>query len=78
MLLKNTIRKIKKSFGRYLSLLIIILLGVGFYTGVTTSIPDLKDKQHEYYEETNAADLKVVSTVGFNDKDIKEELEGLL
>ena len=71
MLLKNTIRKIKKSFGRYLSLLIIILLGVGFYTGVTTSIPDLKDKQHEYYEETNASDLKVISTLGFNDKDIK-------
>ena len=71
MLLKNTIRKIKKSFGRYLSLLIIILLGVGFYTGVTTSIPDLKDKQHDYYEQTNASDLKIISTLGFDDKDIK-------
>ena len=51
MLLKNTIRKIKKSLGRYLSLLVIILLGVGFYTGITTSIPDIKDKQTEYYED---------------------------
>ena len=52
MLLKNTIRKIKKSFGRYLSLLIIIFLGVGFYTGITTAIPDIQDKQSSYYEET--------------------------
>lgn len=71
MLLKNTLRKIKKSFGRYLSLLIIILLGVGFYTGITTSIPDIKDKQTEYYDETSLADLKIISTLGFNDSDIE-------
>ena len=70
MLLKNTLRKIKKSFGRYLSLLIIILLGVGFYTGITTSIPDIKDKQAEYYEETSLADIKITSTLGFDDSDI--------
>ena len=70
MLLKNTIRKVKKSFGRYLSLMIIILLGVGFYTGITTSIPDIQDKQTSYYDETSLADLKVISTLGFNDSDI--------
>lgn len=70
MLLKNTIRKIKKSFGRYLSLVIIILLGVGFYTGITTSIPDIKDKQKEYYDEMNLADLKLTSTLGFTEEDI--------
>ena len=71
MLLKNTIRKIKKSFGRYLSLLIIIFLGVGFYTGITTAIPDIQDKQSSYYEETNLADLKITSTLGFTDSDIE-------
>ncbi|MBQ2909207.1 MAG: ABC transporter permease [Bacilli bacterium] len=71
MLLRNTIRKIKKSFGRYLSLLIIILLGVGFYTGITTAIPDIQEKQASYYEETSLADLKVISTLGFNDSDIE-------
>ena len=71
MLLKNTIRKIKKSFGRYLSLLIIIFLGVGFYTGITTAIPDMANKQSEYYEDTKAADLKVISTLGFTDADVE-------
>lgn len=71
MLLKNTIRKIKKSLGRYLSLLVIILLGVGFYTGITTSIPDIKDKQTEYYEDTSLADIKIISTLGLTDSDVK-------
>lgn len=71
MLLKNTIRKIKKSFGRYLSLLIIIFLGVGFYTGITTAIPDIQDKQTSYYEDTSLADLKIISTLGFDDSDIE-------
>lgn len=72
MLLKNTFRKIKKSFGRYLSLLIIILLGVGFYTGIKESIPNMQKKQTEYYDNNSLADIKVLSTIGFDDEDIKQ------
>lgn len=72
MLLRNTSRKIKKSLGRYFSLLIIILLGVGFYTGVKVSIPNIQDTQKKYYDETSLADIKLISEIGFNDADIKE------
>ncbi len=72
MLLKNTFRKIKKSFGRYLSLLIIIMLGVGFFTGIKESIPNLKDTQTKYYEEKSLADIKILSEIGFTDADLKE------
>lgn len=71
MLLKNTTRKIKKSFGRYLSLALIILLGVGFYTGIKESIPNIEDTQNSYYEATALADIKILSPIGFNDDDIK-------
>lgn len=79
MLLKNTLKKIKKSFGRYLSLLVIILIGVGFYTGIKESIPNIQDIQNEYYNETNLMDLKLLSTLGFNDDDIDSinELENI-
>lgn len=79
MLLKNTLKKIKKSFGRYLSLLVIILIGVGFYTGIKESIPNIQDIQNEYYNETNLMDLKLLSTLGFNDEDIDSinELENI-
>ena len=70
MLLKNSIKKIKKSFGRYLSLVFIILIGVGFYTGIIKSIPNIRDVQMEYYNDKNAMDIKIISTLGFNDDDI--------
>lgn len=70
MLLKNSLKKIKKSFGRYLSLVLIILLGVGFYTGIIVSIPNIKDVQREYYNKKNAMDIKILSTFGFNDDDV--------
>ena len=71
MLLKNSLKKIKKSFGRYLSLVLIIFIGVGFYTGIIESIPNIKRVQTEFYNEKNAMDIKVLSTLGFNKEDIK-------
>lgn len=71
MLLKNTTRKIKKSLGRYLSLALIILLGVGFYTGIKESIPNIEETQNAYYEATALADVKLLSPIGFDDADIK-------
>lgn len=70
MLWKNTTRKIKKSLGRYLSLGLIILLGVGFYTGIKESIPNIQQTQNLYYEETALADIKILSPIGFDDEDI--------
>ena len=71
MLLKNSLKKIKKSFGRYLSLVLIIFIGVGFYAGIIESVPNIKRVQTEFYNEKNAMDIKVISTLGFNEDDIK-------
>lgn len=71
MLIKNSLKKIKKSFGRYLSLVLIIFIGVGFYTGIIESIPNIKRVQTDFYNEKNAMDIKVLSTLGFNEDDIK-------
>ena len=67
MLIKNSLKKIKKSLGRYLSLVLIIFIGVGFYTGIIESIPNIKSVQKKFYNEKNAMDIKVLSTLGFND-----------
>ena len=70
MLLKNMIRKLKHSFGRYFSLLIIILIGVGFYAGVQSSVPSIKNLQNDYYDETSLMDLTIRSTLGLTDDDV--------
>ncbi len=79
MLFKNTLKKIKKSFGRYLSLLIIILIGIGFYSGIKSSAPDMKNVQNNYYANTNLMDFKIVSTLGLTSEDIEaiQQLNGI-
>ena len=66
MLLKNSLKKIKKSFGRYLSLVLIILLGVGFYTGIIVSVPNIRDVQTEYYNEKYVIIVEVDITKEFS------------
>lgn len=72
MLLKNTIRKIKKSFGRYISIFLIIFVGIGFYVGVSASPNSIWTGANNYYKKYNLMDFKVVSFTGFSDDDIKE------
>ena len=72
MIFKNTIKKINKSLGRFLSLVAIIMLGVGFYAGIRQTTPAIRDVQNSYTAKTNMMDLRIVSTLGITDKDLEE------
>ena len=69
MIYKNTLIKIKKSLGRYLSLFIIVMVGVGFYAGIQSSAPDIKKLADRYYDDHQLMDFKVVSTLGLTEDD---------
>lgn len=75
MILKNTLKKIGKSFGRFASLVAIILIGVGFYAGIRQSMPAIRDVQNQFTADTNMMDLHIVSTLGLTDDDIEELLK---
>lgn len=70
MLYKNTLVKIKKTFGRYISLLAIILIGLGFFAGITVFSPSIKNMMNNDYKESNLMDFKIVSSTGISDNDI--------
>nr|WP_242835616.1 ABC transporter permease [Ruminiclostridium josui] len=70
LLYKNTLKKIKKSFGRYISLFIIVMIGVGFFAGIQATTPDMIDIANKYYKENNLLDFKIVSTMGLTDDDV--------
>ncbi len=72
MLTRNTLKKIKHSFGRFASLIAIILIGVGFYAGIRQSIPAIRDVQNTFTKNTNLMDIHLMSTLGFTDEDISE------
>lgn len=77
LLFRLSLRKIKKSLGRFLSILLIVALGVGFFAGLRESAPDILTTLDNYYDNTNLMDFKITSTTGLTTDDIKslKELE---
>ena len=71
LIFKNSFRKIWKSKGRFLSLILIVILGTSFFAGVRETASDMIKTLDNYYDETNLYDFKIVSTMGLTDDDIK-------
>jgi putative ABC transport system permease protein len=70
MLFKNTLIKIKKSFGRYLSIFFIVMIGVGFYAGIQATAPDITKIADGYYNNQKLLDFKIVSSLGLTENDV--------
>ncbi|MCQ2513021.1 MAG: hypothetical protein MJ092_06550 [Lachnospiraceae bacterium] len=67
---KDVFREIKNSKGRFISLFLIIVLGVAFYTGVRSSKPDMIISADAFYDASKLADIRVMSTLGITEDDI--------
>lgn len=80
LLYKNTLLKIKKSLGRYLSLLIIVMVGVGFYAGIQMTAPNIISVADSYYKDYKLMDFKIVSSMGLTDGDVDafKHLDGVI
>ena len=78
-LTKDTIRDIKKSLGRFISILVICALGVAFFVGIKSSPLSMKRTVDQYYDDYNMMDLRLLSTLGFTDSDVEaiEQLPGI-
>ena len=70
-LLKDSVRQIKNTFKRFLSIVAIVLLGVGFFAGITATSPDMKDTIDTYFDDEDVMDIEVISTLGLTDEDIE-------
>lgn len=69
---KNLFRDIKKSLSRFLSIVIIIAVGVAFYAGVRATSPDMKMSGDSYFDRNNLMDFKLISTLGLTKEDLAE------
>lgn len=78
-LLKNTFREIKHTKARFISIMAIIALGVGFFSGIKSTVPSMYNLAENYYKDQNLMDYRLVSTVGFDKNDINavEETSGV-
>lgn len=72
---KTTLREIKHTFGRYMAILAIIALGVGFFSGVRDTTPAMVNMMNGFLEENNFYDFRIISTSGWNDESVEEFAE---
>ena len=64
--------EIRKSLNRFISITLIVALGVAFYAGIQSSAPDMRYSGDAYFDEHKLMDLKVVGTLGLTEGDAEE------
>ena len=70
-LIKDTYREIKGSLSRFMSILLIVMLGSGFFAGIKATMPDMVDMASAYFDDNRLMDLKLVSTIGVRSQDVE-------
>lgn len=69
--LKSILRSIRLNFSRFLSIVIIIALGISFFIGIKASAPDMLETVRDYYKDYNLMDIRIQSSAGLTDEDVQ-------
>ncbi|MBQ3083973.1 MAG: FtsX-like permease family protein [Clostridia bacterium] len=70
LILKNVRREIRASRPRYLALLAIFALGVGFFAGLNVTTYDMETTVDAYFDRQQFQDLRLISEVGFTEGEL--------
>lgn len=68
----ETRRSVRGSLGRFLSIMAITALGCGFFAGLRMAGPDMRAAADAWYDGTRLYDLRVVSTLGLDGRDVDD------
>lgn len=64
---KEILRSITHSWGRFIAIALISLLGAGFYAGLRMAAPDMKVTADQYFDQSGLYDISLVSNCGLDD-----------
>ena len=67
---KNCLRMVRSTFGRFASIFCITALGVAFFAGLHATAPDMRITAQEYFSRQNFMDFRLLSTAGFTSDDV--------
>lgn len=73
---KDTFREIRKTYKRFISILLMAMLGIAVFVGITQSGLNMRYSLLKYFNESNVFDIKIASTLGFTRDDL-EHIKGL-
>lgn len=68
---KDSVRKLKSSVFQYISIILIIVLGVAFFVGMNVVSPNMNHTAESYLKDSKIYDINLISTIGFDDKDVE-------
>lgn len=71
--------EVRKSLGRYISIFLIVALGVAFFSGLRSTESDMRYTGDAFADRNNQMDLRVISTMGLTDDDVEalSKLDGV-
>ncbi|WP_125704125.1 ABC transporter permease [Lacticaseibacillus daqingensis] len=67
---KNMWREIGANLGRFIAIILIILLGTLIFVGVKAAGPGLNDSMHTTVTQSHLSDVQLLSTTGFTQADV--------
>jgi len=67
---KDFYRELSKTRGRFMSILLIVMLGVAFFSGLRSTEPDMRLSGDAYFDRTKLYDGRIVSTMGLTEDDL--------
>ena len=78
-LIKDFQREIQKSKSRFISIMLIVALGVAFYSGVRSTMPAMHTTADAAYDKEDLMDIRVAGTLGLtqSDLDALKNIEGV-
>ena len=71
-LIKEALRSITANKLRFLSVAIIIALGMSFFVGINSASPAMNYEANEYFNRNNLMDVYVSSSIPFTNEDIEK------
>lgn len=69
-IIKDALRELKITWKTFLSILLIILLGSGFFVGLKSTSYDMKNTAKKYYKDTNLMDIKINTNIDINEEEL--------
>ena len=60
-----SIREIKKSYRRFLSLAVLSFLGVSFFVGLSSASKSFEASANKYLKDNHSYDIKIISSLRF-------------
>ncbi len=69
-LVTDTVREIRRTWKRFLSLFLMNLLAVGFLAGLRMTAPDMQATMDAYYDRQHFMDVRILSALGLTEDDL--------